>query len=73
MNEKQIKTVTLLGKVSGVATALSAKAALLPEKYTMIGIIIAIVASFTKDAAMYLTNLWDNKASCNKPNTPPAS
>jgi hypothetical protein len=60
MSEKQIKVLTLLGKVSGLLTAASAKIEFIPEKYAIVGVIVAILASTIKDTVSWLGDLWDD-------------
>ncbi len=60
MSEKQIKILALLGKVGGVLTAAAAKVEMLPDKYAIGGVIVAVLASTLKDAAMWLGDLWDD-------------
>lgn len=60
MSEKQIKIISLIGKVSGVAAAAAAKLEFLPDKFAWAGVIVLMVASAGKDLAMYLGDLWDD-------------
>lgn len=60
MSEKQIKVLSLIGKVSGLLTAGAAKIEMIPDKYAWAGVIIALLASATKDAVMWLGDLWDD-------------
>jgi len=60
MSEKQTKILTTLGKISGVLAAVSAKAAIIPDKYALVGVIIAVLASTVKDTICWLGDLWDD-------------
>lgn len=60
MSEKQIKVLTLLGKVSGLLTLASAKIELIPDKYAWVGVIVAVLASTVKDVVSWLGDLWDD-------------
>lgn len=60
MNEKQIKILSLIGKIGGVLTAAAAKVEMLPDKYAIGGVIVAVLASTLKDTAMWLGDMWDD-------------
>lgn len=60
MSEKQTKIITTLFKISGALTAVAGKVEFIPEKYAIVGVIVAILASTAKDAIMWLGDLWDD-------------
>ena len=60
MNEKKLKVITTLGKVSGFLTMVSAKSDLIPEKYAWVGVVIILASSVLKDTVMLLGDLWDD-------------
>lgn len=60
MNEKQTKILTTIGKVGGILTAAAAKVEFLPEKYALIGVIVAVAASTVKDLVCWLGDMWDD-------------
>jgi hypothetical protein len=60
MTEKQSKTLTLLGKISGVATTICGYSEMIPPKFAFVGVIIMIVSSTLKDTIAYLGDFWDD-------------
>jgi hypothetical protein len=61
MTEKQTKTLTLLGKISGVVTTICGYSEMIPPKFAFVGVIIMIVSSTLKDTIAYLGDYWDGK------------
>lgn len=60
MTEKQTKTLTVLGKITGVVTTLSSYNEMIPHKFMWVGVIIAIVSSALKDVMGFLGDWWDD-------------
>ena len=60
MTERQIKIVTTIGKVCGLATTATSCLHFLPDKYTWVGPALILISSTCKDVLAFLNDLWDN-------------